>query len=246
MKKTFLLSCILLFVILAQTSKADTFFDDFNDGNTDGWISAPPASWYGLGDWRLENNMLIQDKGGDHYKFLVDNLQIADQSVEAKIYTFGPSGYGGITVWYHDYDNWIDVLVYPAAGVNGLWILEVINGNAVLTQYPYASGESVWHNIKVDTNSTTGQLTVYMDDEYIVTHQISVNFRTGLTGLNSGNAGGYFDDFRLTSDGVGSKAPVNKNDCKNDNWKQWLDPVFKNQGACVSYIESNERAGKRD
>jgi len=36
-----------------------------------------------------------------------------------------------------------------------------------------------------------------------------------------------------------------KNDCKNGGWMTFNAPSFKNQGACVSYITSNEKAGKR-
>lgn len=36
-----------------------------------------------------------------------------------------------------------------------------------------------------------------------------------------------------------------KNACKNGGWMSFNSPSFKNQGACVSYITSNEKAGKR-
>lgn len=40
--------------------------------------------------------------------------------------------------------------------------------------------------------------------------------------------------------------PTNKDQCKNDGWKTFNNPTFKNQGSCVSYITSNEKAGKRN
>ncbi len=40
--------------------------------------------------------------------------------------------------------------------------------------------------------------------------------------------------------------PTNKDECKKDGWKTFNNPTFKNQGACVSYVVSNENAGKRD
>lgn len=36
--------------------------------------------------------------------------------------------------------------------------------------------------------------------------------------------------------------PTNKEQCKNDKWKNFVDPVFKNQGDCVSYVQSNPKA----
>jgi nitrous oxidase accessory protein NosD len=39
-------------------------------------------------------------------------------------------------------------------------------------------------------------------------------------------------------------APTNKDQCKKDEWKTFNNPTFKNQGECVSYVVSNEHAGK--
>jgi len=40
--------------------------------------------------------------------------------------------------------------------------------------------------------------------------------------------------------------PSNKDQCKNDGWETFNNPTFKNQGQCVSYVESNFHAGKRN
>lgn len=39
--------------------------------------------------------------------------------------------------------------------------------------------------------------------------------------------------------------PTNMNQCKNDGWKVFNNPAFKNQGQCVSYVEANPHAGKQ-
>lgn len=36
--------------------------------------------------------------------------------------------------------------------------------------------------------------------------------------------------------------PVTKDQCKEDAWKNFNDPGFKNQGDCVSYVQSNAKA----
>jgi hypothetical protein len=36
--------------------------------------------------------------------------------------------------------------------------------------------------------------------------------------------------------------PTDKDQCKKDGWKTFNDPFFKNQGDCVSYVQSNENA----
>lgn len=37
-----------------------------------------------------------------------------------------------------------------------------------------------------------------------------------------------------------------KDQCKNDGWKAYTDPSFKNQGACVSYAQHHEHDGDHD
>jgi len=183
-----------------QPCQADTFFDNFNDGNTDGWISAPPSSNYGLGNWRVESGMLVQNLGGDHYKFLVENLPVSIQSIETLLSTNDPAGYGGVTLWYQDPNNWVDVLIYPHGPP--LLIIEIINGAPILSDYPYRYEDFTWYNFRVDANSLTGELAVSVDGNYLFTHVVTTDHRTGLSGLNSGNTGGNFDDFRLTSDDI--------------------------------------------
>ncbi len=36
--------------------------------------------------------------------------------------------------------------------------------------------------------------------------------------------------------------PASKDECKNGGWMDFNNPVFKNQGDCVSYVQSNEKA----
>jgi hypothetical protein len=85
--------------------------DNFNDGNADGWLSC--SGYYGLGNWRIENGTLVEDLNGDHFKFLVENLQVSSQSIETQLYVRDYGAYGGVTIWYQNYDNWVDVLIYP-------------------------------------------------------------------------------------------------------------------------------------
>lgn len=67
-------------------------------------------------------------------------------------------------------------------------------------------------------------------------------FRTGGTAVpaNAGN-GFLFDNIGLSSSTIVGP-PANKDVCKKDGWKAFNSPVFKNQGDCVSYVQSNEHA----
>lgn len=246
MKKIYLVvTFVTLYVLLVTPAHAGTFFDNFNDGNTDGWISAKPCTYCGLGNWRVDNGILIEDNGRDHYKFLVSNYSLSDQSVETKV-LFHAYGYAGITVWYQDENNWVDVLIFPGHSPVSLRVLEYIDGAGPLYfYYSLVSTDQTWHTMRVDADSLTGKLIIYLDGAYTATHTVTTTKRIGLSGLNSGNAGGSFNDFTLTSDSIVDPL-TDKTQCKKGGWKVFTNPTFKNQGACVSYIESNQKAGKRN
>jgi hypothetical protein len=40
--------------------------------------------------------------------------------------------------------------------------------------------------------------------------------------------------------------PTDKEEYKKGGWRLFNNPEFRNQGQCISYIQANERAGKRD
>lgn len=66
---------------------------------------------------------------------------------------------------------------------------------------------------------------------------------------HSGNAGnGFLIDNLSLSSGLIATFPTNKDQCKKDGWKNLVGSYgkpFKNQGECVSFVQSNEHAGKR-
>lgn len=229
-----MLVCIMLFVGVVNDCEASTFADNFNDGNTDGWSAySPYPGRVDFGNWRIEDGIVKQDTGGDHYKFLVDNNIMSSQSIEAKV-LWHDNGYAGITVWYQDDKNWVDVF-YPY-GI-GFRVMEVIDGNFYYGDYPTIFSERKWQDLKIDANSITGELAIYLDDEYIATHTVVTPNRTGLSGISSGNAGGSFDDFSLTSKPILVGPPTKLNQCTKKGWKTFNNPSFKNQGACVSYVQ---------
>jgi len=62
------------------------------------------------------------------------------------------------------------------------------------------------------------------------------------------NAGKGFliDNLSLLSGPILVGPPTNKDQCKDNGWKTFNNPAFKNQGTCVSYVQSNDHAGKRN
>jgi hypothetical protein len=232
------LLAVVLFAGLAQSAKAGSVSDNFNDGNADGWLSAPESSVNTLGNWRVVDGVVVEDAGRDHYKLLLNNYPLSDQSVQTKV-LFHDNGYAGITVWHLDDNNWVDVLIYPDAN-----ILRVIESEATVGRYEYfdypltgISTRSVWYTMRIDANSLTGALAIYLDGQLLQTHTATTTHKSGLSGMNSGNGGGSFDDFQVNwVDIVGP--PTNKTQCMGEGWNTFNNPVFKNQGQCVSSVSS--------
>ena len=70
------------------------------------------------------------------------------------------------------------------------------------TYYPETTTQYNLHKFRVDADSTTGNLKVYINDNYLFAHQTHTIIRSGLSGLCNGNVGSYFDNFMVTSDVV--------------------------------------------
>lgn len=200
---------LLVLVLLGgpvQPCAALTFFDNFDDGDAGGWFI--PAE-QGGGNWRVEDGTLVQDLGGERYKFLVESPPVSTQSVEALVSTNDPPGYGGVTIWYQDAGTWVDIFVYRQSDVaSSLSIVESFDGTGqgFVFDFFHAHDGFSWYDLRVDADSATGELALYVDGARLFTYRAATTYRTGLSGLNSGNTGGRFDDFRLT--GLTGAEPV--------------------------------------
>lgn len=75
----------------------------------------------------------------------------------------------------------------------------------------------------------------------------TVLFRSG-GGANPANAGkGFlFDNLSLSSGPVLIGPPTSKDQCKNDGWKAFNNPSFKNQGQCVDFVEHHKKNDDND
>jgi hypothetical protein len=213
MKKIEIFICALLLTLIGTANAYDEiFFDNFNDGNTDGWVLSQKGNWKIL-DEKLAQ--VDQPSGEDWVMGLVENLVISDQIIEVEVSTVG---YGGIVFWYQDKWNYVGIVVYPYS--SGLYLLEKYNGVETVYHYGFRTWHTWWYDLKVDVNSVTGQLDIYIDGTFIFTYQATTQNRTGQSGVTFGNGGASFDDFKITysvcdadydGDGrVGIKDRINK------------------------------------
>ena len=174
----------------------NVFFDDFDDGNTDGWWLGYALKDHLWGNWRVEDGTLVQDTGDDGVLALIENHQFSSQTIETRLKVNGPSGGNGVILWYQNDNNF----VYVVVSGNGVEISENNNGTWSVYSHPYPSfAFGTWYDLKVFADSISGNLDVYLDGNYLVTRTMNTPIRIGQTGVVNGNAGGAFDDFKLTS-----------------------------------------------
>jgi hypothetical protein len=165
--------------------------DNFNDGNANGWELLAGAR--GLpASWSVENGNLVQRGTDDYIMALVRNRIIADQSIEVQASTLG---YAGVVLWRQDSSNFISVSINPVS--TGLMVIEAFDGQLNEVRYESRTNMLQAYDLRVDADSETGQLAIYLNDTYIFTYDSSTPHRMGLSGLFAGNEVGYFDDFRV-------------------------------------------------
>jgi hypothetical protein len=133
--------------------------------------------------------------GSDHNAALLDGLVLTSQVVSTQVTT---TGYGGVVLWHHD-DSWISVVAYPSW--TGIVVAEFKNGQIALSPLEHRTEGDRWYDLRVEANSSTGELAVYLNNSFLFNYSSTVP-RSGLTGVISGNAAGYFDNFQVTSNDI--------------------------------------------
>lgn len=75
----------------------------------------------------------------------------------------------------------------------------------------------------------------------------TVLFReSGAANLADAGNGFLIDNYSASSGPILVGPPTNKDQCKNNGWKTFNNPSFRNQGDCVSYIEHHNGKGNDD
>ena len=204
-----LLGVALLIVGISLPCYADTivFSDNFNDGNANGWIYASrdgrqldPTS-----GWSVVDGRLLENSGWDAQFALVNNLSLSSQTLQVQADILGSSGWGGITLWYKDLNNFIDIGSY--ANGAAIYVGEYVNGIAYSSTYTNTSGELPLSGFKAVANSSTGKIDFYVGGVYVFTYTAQTYSRTGLSGVLAGNNGAYFDNFMVTSNTCPAPVP---------------------------------------
>jgi len=122
---------------------------------------------------------------------------------------------------------------------------------------PFFVTQTGWYTFRhTFQDNGSGILEVVMDvldSNGTVLHSWTLSDPTDVIGTTvGGNRYGWFatSDFDFLAIDNSEKfnivplvgPPTEKDQCKNDGWMTFNNPTFKNQGDCVSYVQSNENA----
>lgn len=105
-----------------------------------------------------------------------------------------------------------------------------------------------YDSLNVGTNPTPsiGNALPTVDDTYLNSSWSGAycpsDTTTGTFRLDAGCWTGFLPAIKVEANPVLVPAPTDKNQCKKDGWTAFNNPTFKNQGDCVSYVQSNENA----
>jgi hypothetical protein len=183
-----------------STTHAATFSDNFNDGDTKRWELGGSLSqpWI-LGSWRVDNGALLQDNAFDGVWVAIEHRVISDALASVDIRQIYQSAGLGFLFWFRDNYNWSHVVAIP--GVQTVVIDEYIDGVSNPTYFTVNNMHDGggWYNLKAEINSVNGIVKVYIEDELVATRTLTTPIRSGKFALETGNAGGWFDNFKLTN-----------------------------------------------
>jgi hypothetical protein len=172
------------------------------------------------------NSVNISSFASQVLSYVVEN-QTGTSPVWARIrlvggiqYQFVPASYG-VGGGYHT--------INAAAGQ---WQLMDSNGNGIGSLMPLS---------QVATDNPVAQVDrVYLTLGMGSSYNVSVNPLVGTVGwVDTVTIGGVKYDFV-----VDTTSSTDKNQCKDNGWKTFNNPTFKNQGDCVSSVEKQKDNGR--
>jgi formylglycine-generating enzyme required for sulfatase activity/N-acetylneuraminic acid mutarotase len=173
------------------------YSDDFSNGNNLDDYQIVVNDTRMTPNWRIENGKLTQDAGNDHNFLLIKDMQHSNQVISTDVSTHDTGGYGGVVFWYHDAANWASVYLYPA-DQQTISVYSSVNGTIAQKRYPFTCANNTVYRLQVLADSDAGKVTVFVNGSQQFEHTITATYRSGLTGLNSGNAGATFDNFSIS------------------------------------------------
>ncbi|CAG7651777.1 hypothetical protein PAESOLCIP111_06388 [Paenibacillus solanacearum] len=183
-----------------QAASVSNVFDDFNDGNDNGWVRFE-------GNWVVENGELSSE-GGIFGKTTIGNEQWADYTVESDIKLIETTGDAGILVRVNNPANGKHLVdnpdylqgYYAHIKTNGVYLGKFNYGWTSLTNSAMSIPANTWQHMKVVVSGAN--IKVYVGDmatpKINYTDTSSNPFTHGKVGLRSMYNHTHFDNFKVS------------------------------------------------
>lgn len=238
MKKVLIFILVMLsFFVFKGTVKAETLlFEDFedNDGFT---IGGGPATYWG-----------IAPLGGTAS---LPSYFVQGGSQSGNIF-YGSRGKGGpsdpaptMTVTLPDFSGYTNLqmivsLAAPDCTISTCWEIShrdrlvITDSNGEIDRFRPLNN----HSPLVSLYSSGTLYYTFADFNYLITDNTVSSFTFEFASTANDEVVGI-DSFQILGDPT---SPTDKDECKNGGWVDYTNPEFKNQGDCISYVESNDNA----
>jgi hypothetical protein len=76
-------------------------------------------------------------------------------------------------------------------------VWEWVAGQHIDINYSLDFREGTWHRLRIEANSRSGRINIYVNDTYWASYEAASLRRAGLSGLFGGNSGGHYDNYSL-------------------------------------------------
>lgn len=174
-----------------------------------------------------------------YYTKYVAGPAIADSTFQVVVYLNGTSGF--TTFVYEPYWN-------GTVNMSGVWQNWNVN----------ASDAKLWSSKTVNIGGSCSVVSGVGGPPFYSLDWIRTNCPDAIVLSVGVGVGSYNPNYNVETDGVVFNdttydfeasaplvSPTSKDECKHDGWETFNNPTFTNQGQCVSYVQSNDHAGKK-
>ena len=206
MRRVMLLLVFAFSFIFAASVEAGTFFDDFDDGNDDGWVVE-------LGDWEVVDGVYRTTETVEQWRtFALGGEEYGEFTIEVKIRNdkFDPAGqsHAGIAFGVGDDEaEKLNGVYWPGYYVyfrphQGTLVLGSLAGQLALKGVFAAGDVGNWHLLKAEVSDENSTLKTWVDGEEVFDVKLDDDATGRIMLYTEATGGASFDDVSIIGDRI--------------------------------------------
>ena len=203
MRRVMLLLVFAFSFIFAASVDAGTFFDDFDDGNDDGWVVE-------LGDWEVVDGVYRTTETVEQWRtFALGGEEYGEFTIEVKIRNdkFDPQGQShagvafGVAKKGKVGQYWPGYYVYFRPH-QGTLVLGSLAGQLALKGVFAAGDVGNWHLLKAEVSAANRTLKTWVDGVEVFEVKLDDDATGRIMLYTEATGGASFDDVSITGDRI--------------------------------------------